>query len=151
MSDNSWFTGVCGSCKFPVVVTQPDSELFPHSDYQWYCSNPSCENHTRKTHTGDMEVPNWLDGTRGNATAGDEPEGTARRVVWRKGHPFTLGTYLLRYKRRPSGEILTEVASREALNNYLGTRYWAVPDSHVYSVEDNEVVEWARLPDGSER
>jgi len=57
---NSWFAGKCTLCTFPVVVTQPDAELFPHADYWWYCSNPKCERHSPGTHTDDMEQPEWV-------------------------------------------------------------------------------------------
>lgn len=56
---SSWLSGVCVDCNFPIVVTQPDIDNFPVSDYWWYCSNKKCTNHLIGEHTGDMEVPKF--------------------------------------------------------------------------------------------
>lgn len=60
METTSWFTGNCKDCKYNVIVTQPDSIRFPFCDYWWYCSNKKCHNHQEGTHTGDLEVPKWV-------------------------------------------------------------------------------------------
>jgi hypothetical protein len=58
--NSSWLTGLCQICDYPVVVTQPDPEITTFEDYQWYCSNPKCKNHSKKEHTGDMGEPEWV-------------------------------------------------------------------------------------------
>ena len=57
----SWFSGVCKKCGYNVVVTQPNIETHPYADYCWYCSNKKCAKHLEGEHTGDMEVPNFVD------------------------------------------------------------------------------------------
>jgi hypothetical protein len=57
----SWFTGFCKLCKFNVVVTQPDNDKFVFCDYWWYCSNKKCDMHIEGSHTGDMEIPDWVE------------------------------------------------------------------------------------------
>ena len=57
----SWFTGKCVLCRFPVVVTQPDIKSYPDADYWWYCSNKGCVHHALGVHTGDMEIPAWVE------------------------------------------------------------------------------------------
>ena len=52
--NSSWFTGLCVECKYPIVVYEKE-------DYIWYCSNKDCINHHPGEHTGDMEVPKWVD------------------------------------------------------------------------------------------
>ncbi len=55
---NSWFFSKrCGACGHKVVVL---SSVKQGEDYTWYCSNPSCKKHKKKTHTGDQEYPEWL-------------------------------------------------------------------------------------------
>ena len=44
---NSWFTGLCEHCEYPVIVTQPNIDTNPSDDYRWYCSNPNCVNHDK--------------------------------------------------------------------------------------------------------
>ncbi|TDX48284.1 hypothetical protein [Orenia marismortui] len=61
MSSKSWIAGECKKCGYEVVVTQPDSENYPYDDYWWYCSNKDCSFHKQGEHTGDMEVPTWIE------------------------------------------------------------------------------------------
>ena len=53
----SWLTGKCINCDYPVVVTQAVDQSY---DYCWYCSNPSCWNHSSKEDTYDSDKPEWV-------------------------------------------------------------------------------------------
>jgi hypothetical protein len=57
----SWFSGICKKCGFNIVVTQPNIRTNPTDDYFWYCSNKACVKHVEGVHTGDTEVPEWVD------------------------------------------------------------------------------------------
>lgn len=63
MSNLSWLAEgvVCVLCKYPIVVTQPNIDTNPTDDYQWYCPNPSCQNHTAKEHTPDNEMASFCE------------------------------------------------------------------------------------------
>lgn len=50
----------CKLCKKSIIVTQPDSKNYPLDDYQMYCANPQCENHSPK-HVGDLEMPDFAE------------------------------------------------------------------------------------------
>jgi len=57
MGKQSWMTGDCKACCYPVVVTQGQTE---DADYCWYCSNPKCEHHSEKENLVDQDEPDWV-------------------------------------------------------------------------------------------